>query len=118
MTALAQRVSTTPMAPYIDLLSRMTRRDKEIVILFLSDLLEQESEESSSVVERIRQKYGIAESSSTKFFREHAATNHEWDRHKAWLRLTDRQRERASRLNLTADDMDERTFSIIEKHLK
>ena len=42
----------------------------------------------------------------------------EWDRQEAWNRLTDKQREDATRLNLTADDMDERTFAIIEKHLR
>lgn len=118
MTALAQRVSTTPMAPYIDLLSGMNRHDKEIVMLFLSALLDQESEESQTIADRIRLKYGIAESASTRSFRKQANDSGEWDRHKAWNLLTDHQRERAARLNLTAEDMDERTFSIIEKHLK
>ena len=118
MTALAQRVSTTPMAPYIDLISGMNRRDKEIVMLFLFDLLEKEDEMSDNIVDRIRNKYGVAESASTLSFREHATANREWDRNEAWNRLTARQRERAGRLNLTADDMDERTFSIIEKHLR
>ena len=118
MTELAQRVSSTPMAPYIDVMYRMNRREKEIVKLFLSALIEQDDEKSSDVVDSIRRKYGIAESDSTKFFREHAREVQEWDRQAAWERLTDEQRDRASHFNLTAEDMDERTFAIIEKHLK
>ena len=64
------------------------------------------------------EKLNLPESSKTKWFREHAGIRHEWDKQEAWNRLTDKQREEATRLHLSAEDMDERTFYIIEKHLR
>ena len=37
MTALAKRISETPMAPYMILLQTMSRRHKEIVVTFLTE---------------------------------------------------------------------------------
>ena len=73
MTALAQRIKETPMAPYTP---------------------------------------------ETKWMIPRLPVAPDWDRQEAWNRLTDKQREDATRLNLTAEDMDERTFAIIEKHLR
>ena len=41
MTALAQRITETPMAPYMALMRGMTREEKEVVIAFLIDLMEE-----------------------------------------------------------------------------
>ena len=103
------------MAPYTGLLDGMTREQKMIVVTYITESMEKPKVD---VVEQVRRKYGVAESESTKWFREHAKAPHEWDRQEAWNRLTDKQREEATRLNLTAEDMDERTFAIIEKHLR
>lgn len=116
MTALAQRIKETPMAPYMGLLDGMTREQKMIVVTFLTESMGTSTKEN--VVEQVRRKFGVAESESTKWFREHSKVVHEWDRQEAWNRLTDKQREDATRLNLTAEDMDERTVAIIEKHLR
>ena len=48
----------------------------------------------------------------------HITATPEWNRQEAWNRLTDKQREEAMRLNLSAEDMDERTFYFIQKHMK
>ena len=53
-----------------------------------------------------------------KWRRIHIAAAPEWNCQEAWNRLTDQQREEATRLHLSAEDMDERTFYIIEKHLR
>ena len=38
MTALAQRITETPMAPYIGLMRGMTRQDIDIVVTFLNEV--------------------------------------------------------------------------------
>lgn len=114
MTALAQRIIDTPLAPYLGLLQAMSKEEKRIVIWFLMETME----EPESDIEAMRQKLNIPESPKTKWFRDHATIRHEWDRHEAWNRLTDEQRSEATRLHLTEEDMDERTFYIIEKHLR
>ena len=53
-----------------------------------------------------------------KWLRLHISAAPEWNRQEAWNRLTDKQREEATHLHLSAEDMDERTFYIIEKHLR
>lgn len=115
MTTLAQRIKETPMAPYTELLRGMTREQKMIVVTYITESIEQSKVD---VVEQVRRKYGLPESESTKWFKEHAKISSEWDRQKAWNRLTDQQRSEATRLHLTAEDMDERTVTIIEKHLR
>ena len=120
MTALARKLQTTPMAPYFGLQQGMSREDKKIVIMFLTESLAETEEKTSShdVVVKVREHFKVPESEETKWFREHSA-KHEWSREDAWNRLADGQRKEASeKLNLTAEDMDERTFEIIQKHLK
>ena len=118
MTALAQRITETPMAPYMALMRGMTREEKEVVIAFLVDLMDEKKPETDTA-EIIRRKYkDLKVSPETMWFRDHAV-KHEWDPIAAWNRLTDAQREEAStKLHLTPEDMDERTFAIIEKHLR
>lgn len=120
MTALARKISETPMAPYVDLLQSMKPQDMRIVVTFLQEKMsEAESKprkKEKSLVERIREKYDLKESDSTKWLRELADIRKEWNPLEAWNQLSDRQRERATQWNLRAEDMDERTFAIIEKH--
>ncbi len=58
MTALAQRITETPMAPYIGLMRGMTRQDIDIVVTFLNEV-KKDAEESmpKSNEEIIREKY-------------------------------------------------------------
>ena len=60
MTITAQRIKETPMAPYIGLMRGMSRRDIQIVVTFLNEVME-EAEESEAVpmtnAEIIREKY-------------------------------------------------------------
>ena len=39
MTAIARKLQATPMAPYFNLLQGMSREDKKIVIMFLTESL-------------------------------------------------------------------------------
>ena len=41
MTTLAQRIKETPMAPYIALLRGMTREQKQIVVTFIKESMEE-----------------------------------------------------------------------------
>ena len=47
MTALAQQVKNTPMAPYIGLMRGMSKRDIQIVVKFLNAVLGEEREEKA-----------------------------------------------------------------------
>ena len=119
MTTLAQRISETPMAPYAALLRGMTREQKQIVVTYITESMEEPAVEAKSNAEIIREKFkGLKISPEIKWMVPRLPVFPEWDKQEAWNRLTDKQREDATRLNLTADDMDERTFAIIEKHLR
>ena len=100
------------MAPYIGIMDGLTEEDRQVVVAYLISM----KKEKRSSVDELRNKLNIPESEGTRWFRTHSAAS-EWDPQEAWNRLTDEQREAATRLRLTAEDMDERTFSIIEKHL-
>lgn len=41
MTALAQRIKDTPMAPYLALLRAMTREEKQVVVAYITELMEE-----------------------------------------------------------------------------
>ena len=41
MTATAQRIKETPMAPYMALLRGMTREQKQIVVTFITESMEE-----------------------------------------------------------------------------
>ena len=41
MTALAQRIKDTPMAPYMALLRGMTREQKQIVVTFIKESMDE-----------------------------------------------------------------------------
>ncbi len=76
MTALAQQVKSTPMAPYIGLMRGMSRRDIQIVVTFLNEVMDEAEEtkataSSDSLVEMARKKFNVPESPETKWFREH-----------------------------------------------
>ena len=46
MTAIARKLQMTPMAPYYNLLQGMSREDKKIVIMFLTESLAETTEEA------------------------------------------------------------------------
>ena len=119
MTAVAQRIKETPLAPYLELLDGMTREQKMIVVTFLTESMKEPANEAKTNAEIIREKFkDLKISPETKWMIPRLPVPPEWDRQEAWNRLTDKQREDATRLNLTAEDMDERTVAIIEKHLR
>jgi len=45
MTAIAKKLQATPMAPYFNLLQSMSREDKKIVIMFLTESLDETRDE-------------------------------------------------------------------------
>lgn len=59
MTATAQRIKETPMAPYIGLMRGMSRQDIQIVVTFLNEMMEEAEETTAqkSNAEIIREKY-------------------------------------------------------------
>ncbi len=56
MTAFAQRIKDTPMAPYADLLRGMTQEQKRIVVTFITESIEESAVEAKSNAEIIREK--------------------------------------------------------------
>jgi len=73
MTATAQRITETPMAPYIELMRSMTREQKQIVVTFITESMEESRKTMSSedLVAAARKKFNVPESAETKWFREH-----------------------------------------------
>ena len=55
MTSLAQRISETSMAPYLGLLRGMSREEKQVVVAFLVDTMEEPIEKTNREI--IREKY-------------------------------------------------------------
>ena len=66
MTALARKISETPMAPYADMLRSMKPQHMRIVVTFLQEAMK-EAEAEMSAAEIIREKFkGLTISEETK----------------------------------------------------
>ena len=110
------------MAPYIGLMRGMSRRDIQIVVTFLNEVME-EAEEPETVpmtnAEIIHEKYkNLKISPRIKWYKRNMADVPEWDTQEAWSQLTDEQRLQAEHLNLSPEDMDARTYSILTKWIQ
>lgn len=57
MTAVAQRIKETPLAPYLELLDGMTREQKMIVVTFLTESMKEPANEAKTNAEIIREKF-------------------------------------------------------------
>ena len=122
MTALAQRITDTPMAPYIGLMRGMSRHDIQIVVTFLNEVMNEAEEpkatiNSDNLVEMVRKKFNVPESPRTKWFRENAHPM-EWNKQEEWDKLTPEQKAYAKHLKLNVEDMDPRTVGLLIKYAK
>ncbi|MBO7069390.1 MAG: hypothetical protein J6W52_12085 [Bacteroidaceae bacterium] len=120
MTALAQKVKSTPMAPYIGVMQGMSRRDIDIVVSFLNEIKAHTEEPAEAsvpigIVEMVRRKFNVPESPETRWLLKHAVPA-DWDKQKEWDNLSPEQRAFAKRLNLGVEDMDERTVGLLIKY--
>ena len=52
MTTLAQRISETPMAPYVALLRGMTREQKQIVVTFITESMEEPAADDAKTAQQ------------------------------------------------------------------
>ena len=52
MTALAQRISETPMAPYVALLRGMTREQRQIVVTFITESMEEPAADDAKTAQQ------------------------------------------------------------------
>ena len=60
MTAIAKKLKATPMAPYFNLLQGMSREDKKIVIMFLTESLAETDEKAAELrLSREERKRGL-----------------------------------------------------------
>ncbi|MBQ6209316.1 MAG: hypothetical protein IJK42_06035 [Prevotella sp.] len=67
MTELAQRISETPMAPYVDLRRSMQPKDMRIVVSFLQETMAEAEKTPKTASEIIREKFkDLAISQETK----------------------------------------------------
>jgi len=119
MTTLAQRITDTPMAPYMGLIRSMTREQKQIVVSFITESMREPKEVGSTekLIEMVRKKFNVPESPTAKWFRENARPM-EWNKQEEWNKLTPGQKAYAEHLNLGVEDMDPRTVGLIIKHAK
>ena len=112
MTALQLRAELfREMSPLLDSEVAMMR-----VISFVRSL----SPAKKVKAEETKNSYKVIPvSPEIKWLQVHTSDMTEWNPVEAWGRLTDKQREEAAtKLHLSAEDMDERTFNIITKHMK
>ena len=56
MTATAQKINETPIAPYLGLLDGMTREQKMIVVTYITESLEESAVEENSNADIVREK--------------------------------------------------------------
>jgi len=56
MTALAKRISETPMAPYTTLLRTMSPRHKQIVVTFLTESMKEGNDTEPALTEEERKR--------------------------------------------------------------
>ena len=95
----------------------LSQSEREWLVGKLSEPVEKVSDMAKEDTAKKTYK-AIPISPKLKWLRIHIAAAPQWNRQEAWNRLTDKQREEATKLHLSAEDMDERTFYIIEKHLR
>ena len=95
----------------------LSRSDREWLAGKLIEPIEKTSAEAEENAEEKTYEV-IPVSPKLQWLRMHITATPGWNRQEAWNRLTDKQREEAMRLNLSAEDMDERTFYFIQKHMK
>ena len=55
MTALAQKITETPMAPYVGLIRGMSLEEKRVVVAFIVDSMEEQKPKDNAEI--IRRKY-------------------------------------------------------------
>lgn len=56
MTALAKRISETPMAPYTNLLRTMSPRHKQIVVTFLTESMKEDKDTEHTLTEEEKER--------------------------------------------------------------
>jgi len=69
MTALARKISETPMAPYVDLLRKLKPQEMRIVVSFLEEAIDEAEavKHEETAADKIRKKFkGLAISKETK----------------------------------------------------
>ena len=69
MTALARKISDTPMAPYVDLLRKLKPQEMRIVVTFLEEAIDEAEavKHEETAADKIRKKFkGLAISKETK----------------------------------------------------
>ena len=85
----------------------LSRSEREWLVGKLSEPVEKVSEEAKEDTAKKTYK-AIPISPKLKWLRIiHIAAAPQWNRQEAWNRLTDKQREEATKLHLSAEDMDE-----------
>ena len=59
MTALAQRIKETPMAPYMGLIRSMTREQKQTVVAYITELMDDEPQHKRQVPAEFKKLRGM-----------------------------------------------------------
>ncbi|MBP3228948.1 MAG: hypothetical protein J6M53_09245 [Bacteroidaceae bacterium] len=113
-TATRNRIHRTPMAPYVSLMEGMSRSDMQVVVTFLQEAIRDKAHRRTAPKAKPVSLANIT-APNLRWFIENDLRP-DWHTHKnLWDELTDDQRALAERLNLTPDDIDERTFSLLTR---
>lgn len=108
------------MAPYMELMKSVDVGVMHAVVDYMNDAI-REAEEAKRKEDDAFLAKKLAEYKASvggKWLFEPLPQAPEWDKHAAWDRLTDAQREQALKLRFTADDMDIRTFGLLTKWIR
>ena len=120
MTAIVKTIQASPMAPILELSKKANLDEMRAVVEYMNGVIHEAEEAKRKAEDDFLAK---------KMLEFRASLGHEWvsfptdntsawDEQKAWNELTDAQREQAEKLNLTKDDMDARTFTILTKWIR
>ena len=78
MTTTIVNIHSTPMAPYVGILSSLSKRDRQIVIEYLQQTSPAEEDHPMETIDDIalavRAKFNVPESPETQWFKKHPIT--------------------------------------------
>lgn len=120
MTAAIKTIQSSPLAPYMELMKSVDVNVMHAVVEYLNDAIskieEAKRKEEDDYLAKKMAEYKASIGGKWSF--DSLSPTPAWDTQKAWGKLTEAQREQAEKLNLSSEDMDARTFTILTKWIR
>lgn len=120
MTTAAETIQSSPLAPYMELMKSVDVNVMHAVVEYLNETIreieEAKRKDEDEYLAKKMEEYKASIGGKWSF--DSLSPTPVWDTQKAWGKLTEAQREQAEKLNLSSEDMDARTFTILTKWIK